>query len=270
MPVQKDILLSFSTNLNIRHVITYTEFSKQKLLEVNPHIEVTPVYHGVNGGVFFPLPDAKKHLGLDGKFIVGQVGTNTYRKRLDLFMIGFAKFAEDKPNAKCLVHAVNDDIAYDLSAIAIDLGIEDKVIFSTESITFEKMNLLYNVMDICVNTSMGEGFGLPLIESAACGVPILCPNHGNLRDVLTKGADFIDINRQEYIAGTKFVGDVINVCDLIDKLNNFYTDESYLKCKGEEALEHSKSDKFLWKVVANKVYSVLQKANKKKISYISG
>jgi glycosyltransferase involved in cell wall biosynthesis len=136
-------------------------------------------------------------------------------------------------------------------------------------VSFEKMNLLYNVIDVVVNTSIGEGFGLSLVEGAACGVPILCPDHGNLRDIWTKGADFINIERQEYVYGTRFVGDVINVDDFVDKLNKFYNDRNYLKQKGEEAFEHSKSNKFLWKSVADKVYKVLLKANKRKLSYVA-
>ena len=266
LPLDKERLLSFFPYVN--NMITYTEFSRGKILEVNPNIDVTAVYHGVHRAVFFPILNAKNRLGLDNSFVVGQVNTNTYRKRLDLFMIGFAKFAKGKPNARCLIHATNKDMAYDLPTLAVDLGIEDKVILSTNSVSFDKMNLLYNVMDVNCNTSIGEGFGLSLIEGAACGVPILCPNHGNLFDIWESGADFIDIERQEYLANTRFVGDIISVDDFVEKLNRFY-DADYLKQKREEAFEYSKSDKFLWKSVADKIYNVILKANKNKLSYIS-
>jgi len=270
LPIHKERLLSFSgADLNIKHLLTYTEFSKNKLLEINPNLNISVIYHGVHDGVFFPISGAKKHLGLEKFFVVGQVNTNTYRKRLDLFLQGFAKFAKGKNDAKCLIHATNNDMAYDLPSLAFDLGIEDKVILSTNTVEFDKMNLLYNVLDVNVNTSLGEGFGLSLIEGAACGVPALCPSHGNLKDIWTSGAEFIDIERQEYIAGTRFVGDVINYNDLADKLDRFYKDKDYLKQKSEEAFQHSKSDRFKWKVVADKIYKVILKANKNKISYVS-
>lgn len=268
LPIDKNNILLFN-NLNINNVITYTDFSKNKILEVNPNLKVTSIYHGVHNNVFFPIKDAKKYVGLDGKFVVGQVNTNTYRKRLDLFLIGFAEFAKDKSDVVCLIHSNNNDIAYDLVNIANDLNINDKVIFSNESVSFEKMNLIYNIMDINVNTSIGEGFGLSLLEGAACGVPVLCPNHGNLKNIWIKGADFIDIERREYVAGTNFVGDVISVDNFVNKLNKFYNDRTYLKTKSEESLEQSKSEKFMWKNVAYKVYKVLLNANKQKISYIS-
>jgi glycosyltransferase involved in cell wall biosynthesis len=270
LPVHKARLLSFSgADLNIKHIMTYTQFSKKELLNVNPNVDVTAIYHGVHNGVFFPLIDAKKYLGLEDKFVVGQVNTNTYRKRLDLFLEGFAKFADGKPDVVCLIHATNNDTAYELSNIAIDLHIENKTIFSAESVEFSQMNLLYNVFDVNCNTSIGEGFGLSLIEGAACGVPVLCPRHGNLVDIWTKGAEFIEIDRQEYVAGTRFVGDIISVDSLVDKLNKLYYDKLYLESLGKEAFDHSKSTKFSWKTVADKVYNVLLKAYKEKIYYIS-
>ncbi len=270
LPVHKERMLSFSgVDLNIKHLITYTEFSRDRIVEINPNLDITAVYHGVHEGVFFPIKNAKSHLGLDGKFVVGQVNTNTYRKRLDLFLLGFAKFAEGKSDVVCLIHSTNDDMAYDIPSIAMDLNIEDKVILSTNSVDFEKMNLLYNVMDLNCNTSIGEGFGLSLIEGAACGVPALCPEHGNLVDIWSSGADFIEIERQEYVAGTRFIGGVVSVDDLATKFQRFYKDKDYLMHKSQEAYNHSKSDKFLWKAVADKIYKVILQANKKKISYIS-
>lgn len=124
-------------------------------------------------------------------------------------------------------------------------------------------------MDVNVNTSLGEGFGLSLIEGAACGVPVLCPPHGNLTDIWTQGAEFIDIKSKEYVAGTKFVGDVISTDSLADKLELLYSDKELLKTRGEEAYSHSIKDKFSWNIVANKVYKTLAKANSGRISFIS-
>lgn len=55
----------------------------------------------------------------------------------------------------------------------------NKVIFtnpmklSAYSYSFEQMAYLYNSLDVLMNASSGEGFGIPIIEAQACGIPVL-------------------------------------------------------------------------------------------------
>jgi len=268
LPIDAGRMLEFS-RYGIESVMTYTDYSKKKVEEINPNLDVTAIYHGVAPSVFFKIPDAKASLGVEGLFVVGNNNTNTYRKRLDLFLSGFAKFAKGKNDVKCLIHATNKDIAYDLPTLVKDFNISDKTILSGSPLDFEKINMLYNIMDVNVNTSLGEGFGLSLIEGAACAVPVLCPPHGNLKDIWTQGAEFIDIAREEYLAGTSFIGGVISEDSLADKLELLYKDREFLALRGNEALEQSMRDKFSWKVVANKVYKTLVRANSGRLSFIS-
>ena len=269
LPIEKTNLLAFSEpKFGVSEVMSYTEFSKQKINEINPNLNVTAIYHGVNRNVFYPIKDAKAKLGLDGYFIVGNINANTTRKRLDLFLEGFAKFAKNKANVKCLIHATNQKPAYNLVKIAQDLGIADKVILSQNQLEFTDMNLLYNVLDINVNTSVGEGFGLSLIEGSSCGVPVLCPAHGNLLDIWQQGAEFIKIARQEYIPSTDHIADIISTDDFASKLDKFYNDRKFVRRKGEEALDYSKESKFSWKTVADKVLGVIYKANENKINVL--
>jgi glycosyltransferase involved in cell wall biosynthesis len=60
------------------------------------------------------------------------------------------------------------------------LGIQNNVFFSRERIEFEKMNVLYNICDFCINTSYAEGFGLSTLESMMTGTPIIAPKTGGL------------------------------------------------------------------------------------------
>ena len=268
LPVDRSVMLDF-TMRGIEQVMTYTDFSKRKIEEINPNLNVTAICHGVDRELYFPIYNAKEQLGVAKDFIVGNINSNTYRKRLDLFLEGFAKFAEGKSDVKCLIHANNPDTAYDLSSLAKDLGIVEKVILSTDKLTVDKLNVLYNVMDVNTNTSLGEGFGLSLIEGAACGVPVLCTENGNLRDIWGKNADYIELERSEYIAGTKFKGDVISTDDFAKKLNNFYEDRSYLLERKDNIFEASKDTKFDWVTVADKVFKVLSTANKGRVGVVS-
>lgn len=268
LPLDRDVMLLFSTK-DIEHVMTYTNFSRRNIEELNPNLTVTAICHGVDKKLYFPIPEAKQQLGLKNDFVIGNINSNTYRKRLDLFLEGFAKFAKGKSDVKCLIHANNHDIAYKLSTLAKDFCVSDKVILSADRLIVEKLNLLYNVMDVNTNTSLGEGFGLSLIEGAACGIPILCAEHGNLKDIWGKNADYINIERSEYVAGTEFKGDVISTDDFAKKLDRFYEDRTYLNERKESILEASNDSKFNWSIVANKIFKVLSTASKERIGVVS-
>ena len=59
-------------------------------------------------------------------------------------------------------------------------GVQDSVIFSTDRIDFEKMNVLHNISDACINISYAEGFGLATLEAMQCGRPIIAATTGGL------------------------------------------------------------------------------------------
>lgn len=60
------------------------------------------------------------------------------------------------------------------------LGITGNVAFSNKRVNFQEMNAIYNVFDTIVNRSSNEGFGLPTLEAAMCGKPIITIKTGGL------------------------------------------------------------------------------------------
>jgi len=60
------------------------------------------------------------------------------------------------------------------------LGIQNNVFFSRERLEFEKMNILYNISDFCINMSYAEGFGLSTLESMMTATPIIAAKTGGL------------------------------------------------------------------------------------------
>jgi len=62
-------------------------------------------------------------------------------------------------------------------------GIEDKVRFMGRVEEIDKFRIL-RMSDMFVSTSLHEGFGLVFLEAMACGLPVLCYNHGGQNDFL--------------------------------------------------------------------------------------
>jgi glycosyltransferase involved in cell wall biosynthesis len=78
-----------------------------------------------------------------------------------------------------------DNEGPNLFAASEMLKIQNNVFFSQERLEFEKMNVLYNISDFCLNMSYAEGFGLTTLESMMTGTPIIAAKTGGLtRQVL--------------------------------------------------------------------------------------
>lgn len=266
-PVSSKEIIGLANN-DISEIMTYTEAAKKHILSINPNLSVSAIYHGVNRKIYCRDEQCKQLTGLEDSFVVGYVGSNTQRKRLDLLIEGFAKFAHNKSDVRCVLHTNDPNSVYPLVDVADYFKVKDKLILSSGNVVSDRIKLIYSIMDVNINTSLGEGFGLPLLEGASCGVPILCPEHSNLTDIWSSGADFIKICRHEYIPGTNQVGAVIDTNDMADKLNRMYEDRNYLKQQSTDALVRSQNTMFAWNTVADKVYNVLLSASKSRVSII--
>jgi glycosyltransferase involved in cell wall biosynthesis len=64
----------------------------------------------------------------------------------------------------------------------------------------DDMPLLYNAAEIFVYPSLYEGFGLPVIEAAQCGTPVVCAKGSSLTEVGGDGVLFVDPRKTEDIA----------------------------------------------------------------------
>jgi len=75
----------------------------------------------------------------------------------------------------------------DLRALVERDGLQDHVFF-TGFVPDEALVHLYNRADILVLPSLEEGFGLPAMEAAACGTPVVASNVGPVGDLLGPAA----------------------------------------------------------------------------------
>ena len=79
----------------------------------------------------------------------------------------------------------------ELKALIQALGISERVIF-TAYLTDEDLVNLLNLSAVLVLPSFMEGFGLPAIEAAACGCPVIATKESPLPSLLGEGGIIID------------------------------------------------------------------------------
>jgi glycosyltransferase involved in cell wall biosynthesis len=70
---------------------------------------------------------------------------------------------------------------------AVAAGVADSVTF-TGSVTDEQLIAVLQHAELAVMASLEEGFGLPVAEAAACGVPTICSSVSSLPEVLDEPA----------------------------------------------------------------------------------
>ncbi len=128
-------------------------------------------------------------LGSDRKdhFVLFWMNRNARRKR-PADLLWSWKLFKDKVlqeqkdfNCSLLLHTdPRDQEGPNLLAVAEHFDIIDDVVFSTERIDFDAINILHNISDACINISYAEGFGLTTLESMQVGNPIIAAKTGGL------------------------------------------------------------------------------------------
>jgi len=170
------------------HPVAYSKHAAGLFAEAGLDYHYIP--HGVETSIFKPYDrggkiQAKKWLEFEPDvFLVGTVARNAgwpSRKGYPELFEAFAVFHDKHPEARLVAHTEMIDTRYsgmNLSALAKLYGIDDFVRFSRPYVNLtgfspREMCRFYNAMDVFCLPSMGEGFGIPLIEAQACAVPVI-------------------------------------------------------------------------------------------------
>lgn len=124
---------------------------------------------------------AKHGVGPD-TFVIGVNAANNdaVRKAPAEQFLAFAKFLRSRPDSVLWLHtAVHCDGGQDLEYLAEALGITDRVKvvdqyrYAAGLIQPEDLAEWYGCLDVLCAATYGEGFGLPIPEAMACGVPVI-------------------------------------------------------------------------------------------------
>jgi glycosyltransferase involved in cell wall biosynthesis len=108
------------------------------------------------------------------------VGSTQPRKRIDLLLRMFAAVRANFPDAKLI--RVGGGLTTQNQQLAEQLGVSDAIAI----LPFLERRILaaaYRGADVVVLPSESEGFGLPIIEALACGVPVIASDLPVLREV---------------------------------------------------------------------------------------
>ncbi|MEK7377033.1 MAG: glycosyltransferase family 1 protein, partial [Candidatus Margulisiibacteriota bacterium] len=177
-----------------------------KLYKTDP-AKITVVYNGA-GNEFFKIGDkdvldqARNKYGLTDNYILF-VGTIEPRKNIINLIKAFKKSAATR--GLVIVGKkgwLSDPIIREIK----DHNGADKILW-IDNVETKDLPALYSMASLLVYPSLYEGFGLPILEAMACGVPVITSNISSMPEVAGDAAVLIDPNGIDEIA--KAIKDVL-------------------------------------------------------------
>lgn len=164
--------------------IAMSRFGERQMQEAGLECFYAP--HGIDTQVFAPMDraQARADLGIpDGAFVVGMVAANKgypSRKCWSRAVEAFARFARRHDDAVLYMHTeVQGTIGHPLAAQLATTGIPASRLLVTDPYMQivggpdGHVARLHSSFDVLLNPSMGEGFGIPVVEAQACGTPVI-------------------------------------------------------------------------------------------------
>ena len=184
----------------VKKVITLSEFVKNQLIQEirveSQRIEAISPY--LDRSIFFPMSldqrrEVRNRLGIGAKRkMLLYVGDEQPRKNLATLVnsLGILKVQGLDFLFLKVGHASRSEDRANLLAQLRSNGIDGITLIKDQSSDAE-LREFYNVSDLTVFPSLSEGFGLPPLESLACGTPVVVSGLTSLPEVVGQGGAYL-------------------------------------------------------------------------------
>lgn len=255
--------------------VFWTKFGAQEAREGGWRGKSTVIPLGVDLNVFHPqnkeearreiLSPVFERYNMDkDTYIVGTVGRNQLRKRLDLMIQYFAEWVHGKQieNACLWLHvAPTGDDAYNLTRLAHYFGVQGRVLVPDINprygISEELLSKVYNLFDVFLLTGVGEGWSLPTLEAMACGVPCVVPDWSALGDWAKPAAWLCECPVIDVAPIVQSVGGRVGKKEVIEALSRLYREPHSRQALVEAGIKLAAQPEYRWENIGEKLAAVV-------------
>ena len=205
-------------------VFAYSEFGRDTLLKQCDDINFIDIASPAASQIFTPTTDKAQHkndMGISpDSMIIGTVMRNQKRKLYPDLFLAFRKFLDsiDDNNVFLYCHTYYPDVGWDLPRLIDEHGLASRVLFTykckkcqnvsvdffhdtiqacpkcggftnqlagiSNSLNDVELASIYNIFDIYVQYANSEGFGMPQLEAAYCGLPVVATYYSAMESVV--------------------------------------------------------------------------------------
>lgn len=185
----------------VTYPVAMSHFGAQQIMATEEFEQCGMIYHAVDPEVFRPMDkyESRKKLGMDEDiYLIGMVMANKgNRKQIPQQLEAIKLWMDNHQDEKIRVYMHTDASEFlggwNMADLTKRLGLSGKVycadryFASTVPAEDETMATMYNCMDVLMNVSAGEGFGIPLIEAQSCGIPVLSGDYTSMPELTQYG-----------------------------------------------------------------------------------
>ncbi len=212
------VFLKLTRDIAWDHIIAVSYYIKKELMGIGcPNHKVTAIHHGIDVEKFKPA-NKKQYKGrlrfLKNKKVIFHPARMGLAKGCDISVKAMRPVLKKFPDAVLVLAGTRNivdweskqqkDIAYIVDLID-SLGIKDNTLI--EMFTLDEMVDLYAIADICLYPStVGEPFGLTMLEALASAKPMIVTNSGGMPEVIQDGINGYVVPVRDYEAiATKII-----------------------------------------------------------------
>jgi glycosyltransferase involved in cell wall biosynthesis len=207
---------------NCKGIVTCSKSSKSDIIQFMgvPEEKITVIPWGVNEKIFFRSDENKtteklRQIGLHKPFFL-MVSCDIGRKNTLNVMRAYSKFSNNNVSHMLVLVWSNPPQAY-LNEFADEIA-NGRIVFLS-GIDDQLLQNLYSGATVSFFPSRYEGFGLPILESMACGTPVVTCANSSLKEVGGEAAIYVDPDGIDEMAEvmSEFERGSFNRDDLVQK-----------------------------------------------------
>lgn len=227
-----------------KRVITVSEFEKKNIISKTGVTEkkITTIYNGYNED-YKALVDTQciynKYTEHPGYFF--HFANTEPRKNTQGILIAYSKYLkESKDKRKLLITGITKTKLQEFLNNNHIKDISDWIVL-TDYIPSDDLPYIYNNAFALIFASFREGFGIPIIEAMACGIPVITSNVSSMPEVA--GPDALLVNPE-------------NIDEIAKCMLHLEADESLYKKQKEIGIRRAQH--FSWKYTAEQLLTVYE------------
>jgi glycosyltransferase involved in cell wall biosynthesis len=190
-----------------RRIIVISKATRNAILEFAPWHEhkIRVIHNGVDQNRIFPMPKAEADRVLEpiiraaNPFVLTVGRASPYKNHLNAVR-GFLRAFRDRPEYRMILVRRASAADRALARLLATPQARAQVI-SLDYLAPETLNALYNRARMVLHPSYYEGFGLPLVEAMAAGVPLVTSSLSSMPEVVGPAALLVSPSNCDAIAG---------------------------------------------------------------------
>jgi len=214
------------------------------------------IYHGINYDILNLVASRiqsrkialKNRLG--AKVVFGTVASNHPRKNLKGYASVLKQVVEQVPNAGFFIVTTEQGV----SNFAGIPRVQAVPLFG--KLTRDEILSTIGSFDFYVHPTYSEGFGLPLLEAQALGIPVIYPYYSPLTEITLEEAnlpvEIMDVSSDDFGEGIDFTIHYFDTNSMISQIKNAY--DIYLNNKSKYEDMSTKVKEFAKRFDAENLY----------------